>query len=138
MIKEITIIGSSLEALQQAHIFLDKDPSTLITIITEDAEAGFSENPPEPIILNEALESISSKWYGLIPEAVDRDNLSSTSSSWLVKALGIRLAERGAKFLLHTRVSKIDEENKEVSFQGGGEISKSVQRYGQLLDYREK
>ena len=132
----VVILGVNQESICQAHSILDKDNRALITSYTEDAEAGFSENPPEAIILNEVLESISSKWYGTIPEAVVRDNISSTSSSWLLKSLAIRLAERGAKFLLHTRISKIDEENQEISFRGGGEIPSGVQRYDQLLDYR--
>ena len=124
------------ESICHAHSILDRDNRALITIYTEDAEAGFSENPPESIILNEVLESISSKWYGHVPEILDRDTPSSTSSSWLVKALAIRLAERGAKFLLHTRISNIDEENQEISFRGGGQIPSGIQRYDQLLDYR--
>ena len=129
-------MGINQESICHAHSILDKDNRALITIYTEDAEAGFSEDPPEAIILNEVLGSISSKWYGTVPEAVDRDNISSTSSSWLVKALSIRLAERGAKFLLHTRISNIDEENQEISFRGGGQIPSGIQRYDQLLDYR--
>ena len=96
----IAILGINQESICHAHSILDRDSRALITIYTEDAEAGFSENPPEAIILNEVLESISSKWYGHVPEILDRDTPSSTSSSWLVKALAIRLAERGAKFLL--------------------------------------
>ena len=132
----IVILGINQESICHAHSILDGDNSALITIYTEDAEAGFSEIPPEAIILNEVLESISSKWYGLVPEALDRDTPSSTSSSWLVKALAIRLAERGAKFLLHTRISNIDEKNQEISFRGGGQIPSGIQRYDQLLDYR--
>ena len=119
----IAILGINQESICHAHSILDRDNSALITIYTEDAEAGFSEIPPEAIILNEVLESISSKWYGHVPEILDRDTPSSTSSSWLVKALAIRLAERGAKFLLHTRISNIDEENQEISFRGGGPVS---------------
>ena len=132
----IAILGINQESICHAHSILDRDNRALITIYTEDAEAGFSENPPEAIILNEVLESISSKWYGHVPEILDRDTPSSTSSSWLVKALAIRLAERGAKFLLHTRISNIDEENQEISFRGGGQIPSAIQRYHQLLDYR--
>ena len=132
----IAILGINQESICHAHSILDRDNRALITIYTEDAEAGFSENPPESIILNEVLESISSKWYGHVPEILDRDTPSSTSSSWLVKALAIRLAERGAKFLLHTRISNIDEVNQEISFRGGGQIPSGIQRYDQLLDYR--
>ena len=132
----VVILGVNQESICQAHSILDKDNRALITIYTEDAEAGFSENPPAAIILNEVLESISSKWYGLVPEALDRDTPSSTNSSWLVKALAIRLAARGAKFLLHTRISNIDEVNQEISFRGGGQIPSGIQRYDQLLDYR--
>ena len=132
----IAILGINQESICHALSILVRDNSALITIYTEDAEAGFSENPPEAIILNEVLESISSMWYGLVPEALDRDTPSSTSSSWLVKALAIRLAERCSKFLLHTRISNIDEVNQEISFRGGGQIPSGIQRYEQLLDYR--
>ena len=134
----IVILGISQESLCLAHSILDDDPTKIISIYTEDAEAGFTEDPREPIILKDTLEKISSDWYGYIPESVDHVKASSTSSSWLVKALGIRLAERGGRFILHTRISDIDEENQEISFQGGGEIPQGVQRYDQLLDYREK
>ena len=75
----IAILGINQESICHAHSILDGDNSALITIYTEDAEAGFSEIPPEAIILNEVLESISSKWYGLVPEALDRDTPSSTA-----------------------------------------------------------
>ena len=132
----IAILGINQQSVCHAHSILDENTAALITIYTEDAEAGFSENPPEAIILNEVLESISSKWYGLVPEALDRDTPSSTSSSWLVKALGIRLAERGGIFLLHTTISDINEKNQEISFRGGGQIPSGIQRYDHLLDFR--
>jgi len=137
MITQICIIESSLEALQQAHIFLDNDPSTLITIFTKDAEVGFSERPLEPIILNNFLDTLSSDWYGAIPNSVERENPSSTSNSWLCKALAIRLAERGVKFLLHTKILDVNEEIQEISFRGGGSTPSGTYRYDQLYDFRQ-
>ena len=133
---KIAILGANLKSLCEAHSILDHDSNALITIYTEDAEVGFSEAPSEPISLNKILKSISPDWYGSIPNSVDHINTSSTSSSWLVKALGIRLAERGGIFLLHTTISDINEKNQEISFRGGGQIPSGIQRYDQLLDFR--
>jgi len=133
----ISILGINYDSICLAHSILDENPSARITIYTEDAEAGFSKNPLNPITLNESLENISSDWYGTIPESIDRKKRSSLSTSWLVKALSIRLAERGAKFLLHTRIIEIDEEIQEISFRGGGAIPSGTYRYDELYDFRQ-
>ena len=132
----VAILSVNQKSLCQAHSILDTEPNSLITLYSEDAEAGFTENPPEPIVLNEILGSISSEWYGFIPDSVDRVNPSSTSSSWLIKSLAIRLAERGVNFLLHTRIIDIDEENQEISFRGGGAIASGTQKYDELYDFQ--
>ena len=133
----ISILGINYDSICLAHSILDENPSARITIYTEDAEAGFSENPLNPITLNESLENISSDWYGTIPESIDRKKRSSLSTSWLVKALSIRLAERGAKLLLHTRIIEIDEEIQEISFRGGGATPSGTYRYDELYDFRQ-
>ena len=133
----IVILGISQESLHLAHSILDNDPTTIISIYTEDAEAGFTEDARETIILKDTLNKISSDWYGYIPESVDRDKPSSTSSSWLVKALAIRLAERGTQFLLHTKILDIDEETQEISFRGGGVIPSGTHQYDQMYDFRQ-
>ena len=133
----ISILGINYDSICLAHSILDENPSARITIYTEDAEAGFSENPLNPIVLNESLENISSDWYGSIPKSVERKIPSSTSASWLCKALAIRLAERGAQFLLHTKILGVDEEIQEISFRGGGSAPSGTHRYDQLYDYRE-
>ena len=134
---KIVILGISQESLCLAHSILDDDPSRIINIYTEDAEAGFTGDPREPIVLKDALRNISSDWYGYIPESVDRLRASSTSSSWLVKALAIRLAERGTQFLLHTKILDIDEETQEISFRGGGSTASGTHRYDEMYDFRE-
>ena len=131
------ILGCNLDALSNAHTTFDNNPSASITIYTEDAEAGFSENPLEPIILENILDNLPSDWYGSIPKSVERKNPSSTSTSWLCKALAIRLAERGAQFLLHTKILDVDEENQEISFRGGGATPSGTYRYDQLYDFRQ-
>lgn len=129
-------MGTSQKSLCHAHYILDSNPNALITIYTEDAEAGFTENPNEAIILKDILAKISSQWYGYIPDSVEYDKLSSTSSSWLVKALAIRLAERGGQFILHTRISEIDEINQQISFRGGGMVASGTNQYDELYDFR--
>ena len=133
---KIAIFGVNLESMTRAHRSLDDDPSNIITVYTEDAEAGFSENPLEGIVLKDYLQTISKDWYGTIPKSVDYDNASSTSSSWLVKSMSIRLAERGANFLLHTRILEIHEEQQEIHFRGGGQEPSGVHRYDELYDFR--
>ncbi|MBJ36357.1 MAG: hypothetical protein CMB68_03185 [Euryarchaeota archaeon] len=133
---KIAILGVNLESVKKAHYSLDNDPSNMVTLYTRDAEAGFSENPPECIRLDEYLQTVSPDWYGNIPTSVDYENESSTSSSWLVKAMSIRLAERGANFLLHTRILEIDEGLQEIHFRGGGQESSGVHRYDELYDFR--
>jgi len=131
------ILGCNLDALSKAHTTFDSTPSASITIYTEDAEAGFSENPHEPIILENILDNLPSSWYGSIPKSVERKTPSSTSNSWLCKALAIRLAERGAQFLLHTKILGVDEEIQEISFRGGGSTPSGTHRYDQLYDFRQ-
>ena len=132
----MAILGADLDSLNKGHSILDDDSSNLITVYTKDAEVGFSENLPEPILLSKYLISLPSHWYGKIPSSADQEDVSPTSYSWLVKALAIRLAERGAKFLLHTRILEIDDEVKEVHFRGGGSEASGVHSYDQLYDFR--
>ena len=132
----IALVGANTESLCLAHSIFDENPSTVITVYTEDAEVGFSENPSKPIILNEYLETISSDWYGNMPVSLVYEDASSTSGSWLVKALSIRLAERGANFLLHTHILEIDEDLQEIHFRGGGSIPSGVHSYDELYDFR--
>jgi len=133
---KVAILGADLDSLNKGHSILDDDSSNLITVYTKDAEVGFSENLPEPILLSKYLISLPSHWYGKIPSSADQEDVSPTSYSWLVKALAIRLAERGAKFLLHTRILEIDEEVRELHFRGGGSEASGVHSYDQLYDFR--
>ena len=132
----MAILGADLDSLNKGHSILDDDSSNMITVYTKDAEVGFSENLPEPILLSKYLISLPSHWYGKIPSSADQEDVSPTSYSWLVKALAIRLAERGAKFLLHTRILEIDEEVRELHFRGGGSEASGVHSYDQLYDFR--
>jgi len=133
---KVAILGADLDSLNKGHSILDDDSSNMITVYTKDAEVGFSENLPEPILLSKYLISLPSHWYGKIPSSADQEDVSPTSYSWLVKALAIRLAERGAKFLLHTRILEIDEEVRELHFRGGGSEASGVHSYDQLYDFR--
>ena len=132
----MAILGADIDSLNKAHSILDGDSSKMITVYTKDAEVGFSEKLPEPILLSKYLISLPSHWYGKIPSSADQESASPTSYSWLVKALAIRLAERGGQFLLHTRILEIDEELKEVHFRGGGSEASGVHSYDQLYDFR--
>ena len=118
---DIAILGSSISALEYAHTTLDKTPSARVTVYTEDAEVGFPETPvSEELLMSEALDSIPSNWYSLIPEGIDWDTPSTTANSWLSKSMAIRLASRGGRFLLRTTILNIDEDRREISFRGGG------------------
>ncbi len=133
----VVILGSSLSALECAHTILDKNPLIQVKIYTEDAEVGFPEIPPlEEIVLSDALTTIPENWYSTIPIGIDQDTPSKTAHSWLVKLLAIRLASRGAQFLLRTTILEIDEDHQEISFRGGGSIGSGVERYDELYDFR--
>ncbi|SVB58899.1 uncharacterized protein METZ01_LOCUS211753, partial [marine metagenome] len=102
---DIAILGSSIPALEYAHTTLDKTPSARVTVYTEDAEVGFPETPvSEELLMSEALDSIPSNWYSLIPEGVDWNTPSTSANSWLSKSMAIRLASRGGRFLLRTTI----------------------------------
>ena len=134
---DIAILGSSISALEYAHTTLDKTPSARVTVYTEDAEVGFPETPvSEELLMSEALDSIPSNWYSLIPEGIDWDTPSTTANSWLSKSMAIRLASRGGRFLLRTIVLNINEDRQEVSFRGGGVVSSGVEPYDELQDFR--
>ena len=133
----IAILGSPKAALEHAHSILDERPTARVVVYSEEAEIGFPEIPlSDEIILTEALTTIPKNWYSSIPMGVDQDLPSKTAHSWLVKVLAIRLASRGAQFLLRTTILEIDEDHQEISFRGGGSISSGVERYDELYDFR--
>ena len=134
---QIAILGSTKRALEYAHTTLDKTPSARITIYTEDAEVGFPEVPVlEELVMSELMDTIPNNWYSSIPEGIDRNTPSTSANSWLSKSMAIRLASRGARFLLRTIVLNIDEDRREISFRGGGMVRSGVDRYDELHDYR--
>ena len=133
----IAILGSSKMALEYGHSILDETSTARVVVYTEEAEIGFPEIPySEEIILTEALTIIPENWHSTIPVGINQDNPSKTAYSWLVKLLAIRLASRGAQFLLRTRILEIDEDRREISFRGGGSIGSGVESYDELYDFR--
>ena len=135
----VAILGSPKTALEYAHSIFDKTPSAQVIIYTEEAEIGFPEMPfSEEIILSEELATIPENWYSTIPNGIDHDIPSKTAHSWLTKALAIRLASRGAQFLLRTTILEIDEKRQEISFRGGGLVSSGVSSYDILSDFRSR
>ena len=134
---DIAILGSSISALEYAHTILDKTPSARVTVYTEDAEVGFPETPvSEELLMSEALDSIPSNWYSLIPEGIDWNTPSTSANSWLSKSMAIRLASRGGRFLLRTTLLNIDEDRREISFRGGGIVRFGMESYDELYDFR--
>ena len=134
---DIAILGSSIPALEYAHTTLDKTPSARVTVYTEDAEVGFPETPvSEELLMSEALDSIPSNWYSLIPEGIDWNTPSTSANSWLSKSMAIRLASRGGRFLLRTIILNIDEDRREISFRGGGIVRSGMVSYDELHDFR--
>ncbi len=134
---DIAILGSSISALEYAHTTLDKTPSARVTVYTEDAEVGFPETPvSEELLMSEALDSIPSNWYSLIPEGIDWNTPSTSANSWLSKSMAIRLASRGGRFLLRTIILNIDEDRREISFRGGGIVRFGMESYDELHDFR--
>ena len=133
----IAILGSSLEALQQAHTSLDENISAKITIYTEEAEPGFPDVEVfEEAELEKSLRSIPEGWVASIPNVIGRKEASAVAYSWLCKAMAIRLAQRGAQFQLRTSILSIDDKLQEISFRGGGRVSSGVDCYDELYDYR--
>ncbi len=133
----VAILGSSISALEYGHKILDKNPSTQVTVYTEDAEVGFPKTSfSEEVVLSDALPSIPDNWYTSSPTGIDRNTPSSTAAFWLSKAMAIRLTCRGARFLLRTRILEIDEDRCEISFRGGGLVGSGVDSYDVLSDFR--
>ena len=133
----IAILGSPKVALEYAHSILDETPTTRVIVYSGEAEIGFPEIPTsEEIVLTEALTTIPENWYSTIPIGIDQDIPSKTAYSWLVKVLAIRLASRGAQFLLRTTIVGIDEDRQEISFRGGGLVGFGVDSYDELYDFR--
>ena len=133
----VAILGSTILALEHAHNTLDKTPSARVTVYTRDAEVGFPEVPvSEKLVLREVMDSIPSNWYSSIPEGIDWNIPSTSTNSWLSKSMAIRLASRGARFLLRTTILKIDEDRREISFRGGGMVRFGVDNYDEMYDFR--
>ena len=133
----IAILGSPKVALEYAHSILDETPTARVIVYSGEAEIGFPEIPTsEEIVLTEALTTIPENWYSTIPIGIDQDSPSKTAHSWLVKLLAIRLASRGAQFLLRTTILDIDEDRQEISFRGGGSIGSGAEPYDELYDFR--
>ena len=136
-IVNIAILGSPKVALEHAHSILDETPTARVVVYSEEAEIGFPEIPTsEEIVLSDVLTTIPENWYSTIPMGIDQDTPSKTAHSWLVKLLAIRLASRGAQFLLRTTILEIDEDRQEISFRGGGSIGSGVESYDELHDFR--
>jgi hypothetical protein len=136
-IVNIAILGSPKVALEHAHSILDETPTAQVVVYSEEAEIGFPEIPTsEEIVLSDVLTTIPENWYSTIPMGIDQDTPSKTAHSWLVKLLAIRLASRGAQFLLRTTILEIDEDRQEISFRGGGSIGSGVESYDELHDFR--
>ena len=134
----IAILGSPKVALEHAHSILDETPTARVVVYTEEAEIGFPEIPlSEEIILTDALTTIPENWYSTIPIGIEQDSPSKTAHSWLVKLLAIKLASRGAQFLLRTTILEIDEDRQEISFRGGGSIGSGVEPYDEFYDFRQ-
>ena len=134
----IAILGSPKVALEHAHSILDETPTARVVVYTQEAEIGFPEIPlSEEIILTDALTTIPENWYSTIPIGIDQDSPSKTAHSWLVKLLAIKLASRGAQFLLRTTILEIDEDRQEISFRGGGSIGSGVEPYDEFYDFRQ-
>ena len=133
----VAILGSPKVALEYAHSILDETPTARVIVYSGEAEIGFPEIPTsEEIVLTEALTTIPENWYSTIPIGIDQDIPSKTAYSWLVKVLAIRLASRGAQFLLRTTIVGIDEDRQEISFRGGGLVGFGVDSYDELYDFR--
>ena len=134
---QVAILGSTIEALEQAHSILDKSPSSQITIYTEDAEVGFPEPPSlEELILRVKLDSIPEAWVSNIPNTINPDLASTTAASWLCKSMAVRLAMRGVRFLLRTSILDVETNQCEISFRGGGLVGSGVDSYDELHDFR--
>ena len=134
----VAILVSTILALEHAHNTLDRTPSIRGTVYTEDAEVGFPEVPvSEELVMSEALDSIPTNWYSSIPEGIEWNTPSASANSWLSKSMAIRLASRGARFLLHTTILNIDEDHREISFRGGGMVRSGVESYDELHDFRK-
>ena len=134
---QIVVLGSSLEALERAHMILDQDMSAKIMIYTEDAEVGFPDAEVfDETDLDEYLSSIPDGWVGSILGTVERGGPSVIAHSWLCKAMAIRLAERGVQFQLRTSILGIDKNRQEISFRGGGRVPSGVDCYDELHDFR--
>ena len=54
----MAILGADIDSLNKAHSILDGDSSKMITVYTTDAEVGFSEKLPEPILLSKYVVSL--------------------------------------------------------------------------------
>ena len=131
--RDVAIIGSTIDAYVCAHQILDNDNTTTITLFDESAEAGFGEDAPG---IFPKWPLISSKWHsGLL---LQTPNQSSTAvrHAWLLKSIAISLSKRNATILLRTKVTKTSTDR--IEFEGAGLIPKSTQSFDNIFDFRKE
>jgi hypothetical protein len=132
-LRNVAIIGSTIDAYICAHQILDNDNNTLITLFDESAEAGFAEDAPG-IFLNWPL--VSTKWYSGLFRQTPNQSSTAVRYAWFLKSIAIALSKRNATFLLRTKITKTS--GNIVEFEGAGLIPKSTQSFDNIFDFRKE
>jgi hypothetical protein len=133
ILKDVAIIGSTIDAYICAHQILDNDNNTTITLFDESAEAGFGEEAPGIFI---KWPLFSSKWHSGLLRQTPNQSSTAVRHAWLLKSIAISLSKRNATILLRTKVTKTSGDR--IEFEGAGLIPKSTQSFDNIFDFRKE
>ena len=131
--RDVAIIGSTIDAYVCAHQILDNDNTTTITLFDESAEAGFGEDAPGIFF---KWPVISSKWYSGLLRQTPNESSTAVRHAWFLKSIAISLSKRNATILLRTKIIK--KFGKSVEFEGAGLIPNSIQSFDYIFDFRKE
>lgn len=133
ILRDVAIIGSTIDAYICAHQILDNDNNTTITLFDESAEAGFGEDAPG---IFPKWPLISSEWHSCLLRQTPNQSSTAVRHAWLLKSIAISLSKRNATILLRTKVTKTSGDR--IEFEGAGLIPHSTQSFDNIFDFRKE
>lgn len=130
--RQLIILGNTLDALSAAHYILDTCQNIEVQLISETAEIGLSAEAPG---IFEKWPPCPSHWLSDMKSQTPTQESSAVRRSWFEKSLAIQLSKRGCNIHLRTRASRISSDS--IQVLGAGAIGRNTIHYDAILDFRQ-
>ncbi|MAH98998.1 MAG: hypothetical protein CMA12_06615 [Euryarchaeota archaeon] len=131
--RNVLILGNTLDALSAAHYILDTCQNIKIQLVAETAEIGLSVEAPG---IFEKWPPCPTHWISDMKSQTPTKESTAVRRSWFEKALGIQLSNRGCTIHLKTRTSAISPD--QIQVVGAGAIGMGTIHYDAILDFRHE